>query len=124
VHCYGRSAHNLAKKLGVDAPIIEGIYRVIHEGADPKAVCIEVRTNTTLFTDSTHLAGCCMEVAAAQYTSKIHTCHHVVLKERSCTLGVMLSILAHPQVMSRELRPEVDEVTFAAAAVPPGQQVH
>lgn len=38
-----RSAHNLAKKLGVDAPIIEGIYRVIHEGADPKAVCIEVR---------------------------------------------------------------------------------
>jgi hypothetical protein len=38
----GRSAHNLAKKLGVDAPIIEGIYRVIHEGADPKAVSIEV----------------------------------------------------------------------------------
>ena len=37
-----RSAHNLAKKLRVDAPIIEGIYRVIHEGADPKAVSIEV----------------------------------------------------------------------------------
>lgn len=41
--CVLRSAHNLAKKLGVDAPIIEGIHRVIHEGADPKAVCIEVR---------------------------------------------------------------------------------
>ena len=27
---------------------------------------------------------------------------------------------AHLQVMSRELRPEVDEVTFAAAAVPRG----
>ncbi len=38
-----RSAHDLAKKLGVDAPIIEGIYRVIHEGADPKAVTLQVR---------------------------------------------------------------------------------
>lgn len=57
-----RSAHNLAKKLGVDAPIIEGIYRVIHEGADPKAVTLEV--------------------------------------------------------MSRELRPEVDENVAAAAAQP------
>lgn len=63
-----RSAHSLAKKLGVDAPIIEGIYRVIHENADPKAVCIEV--------------------------------------------------------MSRELRPEVDEVTFAAAALRPGEKAH
>jgi len=27
----------------VDAPIIEGIYRVIHEGADPKAVTLQVR---------------------------------------------------------------------------------
>jgi hypothetical protein len=42
VRLINRSAHNLAKKLGVDAPIIEGIYRVIHEGADPKAVSIEV----------------------------------------------------------------------------------
>ena len=38
----GRSAYNFAKKLGVEAPIIEGIYRVIHEGADPVAIVSEV----------------------------------------------------------------------------------
>lgn len=27
-----RAAHDLAKKLGVEAPIIEGIYKVIHGG--------------------------------------------------------------------------------------------
>jgi len=37
-----RSAYNFAKKLGVEAPIIEGIYRVIHEGADPVAIVSEV----------------------------------------------------------------------------------
>lgn len=37
-----RSAHNLAVKLGVDCPIISGIYRVIHEGADARAVVHEV----------------------------------------------------------------------------------
>ena len=37
-----RSAHALAQRLGVEAPIIEGIYRVIHEGADPVAVVTEV----------------------------------------------------------------------------------
>ena len=37
-----RSAHALAQRLGVEAPIIEGIYRVIHEGADPVAVVTKV----------------------------------------------------------------------------------
>ena len=37
-----RSAYNFAKKLGVEAPIIEGIYRVIHEDADPVAIVSEV----------------------------------------------------------------------------------
>ena len=37
-----RSAHALAQRLGVEAPIIAGIYRVIHEGADPVAVVTEV----------------------------------------------------------------------------------
>ncbi|KAK9846407.1 hypothetical protein WJX81_003265 [Elliptochloris bilobata] len=37
-----RSAHALAQRLGVEAPIIEGIYRVIHEDADPVAVVTEV----------------------------------------------------------------------------------
>lgn len=37
-----RSAHNLAVKLGVDCPIIQGIYQVIHEGADPAKVTKEV----------------------------------------------------------------------------------
>jgi len=37
-----RSAHNLAAKLGVDCPIISGIYKVIHEGADARAVVHEV----------------------------------------------------------------------------------
>jgi glycerol-3-phosphate dehydrogenase len=37
-----RSAHALAQRLGVEAPIIEGIFRVIHEGADPVAVVTEV----------------------------------------------------------------------------------
>ena len=32
----------LRRKLGVDTPIIDGIYRVIHEGADARAVVIEV----------------------------------------------------------------------------------
>ena len=39
----GRSAHSLALKLGVDCPIIAGIYRVIHERADARAVVHEVR---------------------------------------------------------------------------------
>lgn len=39
-----RSAHNLAVKLGVECPIISGIYRVIHEQADPKIVVHEVMT--------------------------------------------------------------------------------
>jgi glycerol-3-phosphate dehydrogenase (NAD(P)+) len=30
-----KSAYNLAHKLNVDTPIVEGIYRVIHGGADP-----------------------------------------------------------------------------------------
>lgn len=29
-------------KLGLEAPIINGIFRVIHEGADPVAVVTEV----------------------------------------------------------------------------------
>lgn len=33
-----RSAHHLAQKMGIDCPVIEGIYRVIHEGADPHDV--------------------------------------------------------------------------------------
>eukprot|EP00803_Ostreobium_quekettii_P004849 evm.model.scf_752.3 EVM.evm.TU.scf_752.3 scf_752:18570-24965(+) len=37
-----RSANQLAEKLGVDCPIINGIYRVIYEGADPKGVTEEV----------------------------------------------------------------------------------
>mmetsp|Transcript_3707 Transcript_3707/g.7585 ORF Transcript_3707/g.7585 Transcript_3707/m.7585 type:complete len:347 (-) Transcript_3707:437-1477(-) len=30
-----KSAHHLAEKVGVECHIIEGIYKVIHEGADP-----------------------------------------------------------------------------------------
>ncbi|KAL4427998.1 hypothetical protein ABPG75_002087 [Micractinium tetrahymenae] len=30
-----RSAHHLALEKGIDCPVISGIYRVIHEGADP-----------------------------------------------------------------------------------------
>jgi glycerol-3-phosphate dehydrogenase (NAD(P)+) len=30
-----KSAHNLAKKMGVDCPVIEGIYKVIHLGENP-----------------------------------------------------------------------------------------
>ena len=37
-----RAAHDLAAKLHVEAPIIDGIFRVIHEGADPVAVVTEV----------------------------------------------------------------------------------
>lgn len=37
-----RAAHDLAAKLQVQAPIIDGIYRVIHEKADPVAVVTEV----------------------------------------------------------------------------------
>ena len=43
-----RSAHALAQKLGVECPIIEGIFRVIHEGADPVAVVTEVRPAVSL----------------------------------------------------------------------------
>ena len=42
MHPCCRSANEFAKKLGLEAPIIEGIYRVIHEGADPVAVVTEV----------------------------------------------------------------------------------
>lgn len=37
-----RAAHDLAKKLGVEAPIIEGIYKVIHEGQEPLAVVHDI----------------------------------------------------------------------------------
>ena len=37
-----RAAHDLAAKLGVQAPIIDGIFRVIHQQADPVAVVTEV----------------------------------------------------------------------------------
>eukprot|EP00201_Polytomella_parva_P000348 CAMPEP_0175085948 /NCGR_PEP_ID=MMETSP0052_2-20121109/28962_1 /TAXON_ID=51329 ORGANISM="Polytomella parva, Strain SAG 63-3" /NCGR_SAMPLE_ID=MMETSP0052_2 /ASSEMBLY_ACC=CAM_ASM_000194 /LENGTH=367 /DNA_ID=CAMNT_0016358047 /DNA_START=229 /DNA_END=1332 /DNA_ORIENTATION=+ len=37
-----RAVHALAKKMGVECPIMEGIYRVVHEGADPRMVVTEV----------------------------------------------------------------------------------
>ncbi|KAK9820514.1 hypothetical protein WJX72_011174 [[Myrmecia] bisecta] len=37
-----RSAYNLSKKLNVECPIIEGIYKVIHEGVDPNQMVTEV----------------------------------------------------------------------------------
>ncbi|KAK9909230.1 hypothetical protein WJX75_009218 [Coccomyxa subellipsoidea] len=36
-----RSAHQLAQKLNVECPIIAGIYKVIHENADARAVVSE-----------------------------------------------------------------------------------
>lgn len=39
-----RSAAALARKLGVDCPIIDGIDRVLHEGADARSVVTEVMT--------------------------------------------------------------------------------
>lgn len=39
-----KAAAALAARLGVDAPIIDGIHRVLHEGADPAAVVAEVMT--------------------------------------------------------------------------------
>ncbi len=48
-----RSAHALAQRLGVEAPIIEGIYRVIHEGADPVAVVTEVMRCAAAYSEST-----------------------------------------------------------------------
>ena len=36
-----RSAHELAKRHGLDCATIEGIYRVLHEGADPVATVKE-----------------------------------------------------------------------------------
>ncbi|GAB4816038.1 hypothetical protein N2152v2_003084 [Parachlorella kessleri] len=36
-----KSAHDLAKKKGIDCPVIEGIYKVIHEGADPRQMQTE-----------------------------------------------------------------------------------
>ena len=39
-----RAAAALAARLGVDAPIVDGIYRVLHEDADPGAVVAEVMT--------------------------------------------------------------------------------
>lgn len=41
-----RAAHDLAAKLQVQAPIIDGIYRVIHEKADPVAVVTEVMSRS------------------------------------------------------------------------------
>ncbi|MEW5296797.1 MAG: hypothetical protein WDW38_007564 [Sanguina aurantia] len=35
-----RAAFALARKLGVECPVIEGIYRVVHEGADPAEVVL------------------------------------------------------------------------------------
>lgn len=32
-HC--RAAYDLMNKVGVDCPLLRGIYKVVHEGADP-----------------------------------------------------------------------------------------
>mmetsp|Transcript_18320 Transcript_18320/g.51324 ORF Transcript_18320/g.51324 Transcript_18320/m.51324 type:complete len:495 (-) Transcript_18320:65-1549(-) len=44
-----RSADALASKMGVDCPIINGIFRVIHGGADPAAVTEEVMSRELRF---------------------------------------------------------------------------
>lgn len=36
-----KAAHHLAQAKGVDCPVLSGLYRVIHEGADPKQVVLE-----------------------------------------------------------------------------------
>lgn len=40
--CWCRSAWKLAQKLNVEAPIIEGIYKVVHEGGDPVQIVSDV----------------------------------------------------------------------------------
>jgi len=44
-----RSANELAEKMGVDCPIINGIFRVIHGGEDPKKVTEEVMSRDLRF---------------------------------------------------------------------------
>ena len=41
-----RSAHRLAEKLGVDAPIIDNTYRVVHEGLEPMVALQNLMTRT------------------------------------------------------------------------------
>lgn len=36
-----RAAHHLAQKEGIECPVISGIYKVIHEGANPLEVIAE-----------------------------------------------------------------------------------
>ncbi len=39
-----RSVHNLAKRLGVEMPISNAVYRVLHEDLSPKDACYELMT--------------------------------------------------------------------------------
>ena len=48
----------LHRKLGVSAPIMDGIYRVIHEGADARNIVSEVMCRPlTAEVDPLHSAG-------------------------------------------------------------------
>lgn len=61
-----RAAHDLAKKLGVDAPIIDGIHKVIHEGADPLAVVDDIMSR-----DLRHELDTMVLAAAAERSSQL-----------------------------------------------------
>jgi glycerol-3-phosphate dehydrogenase (NAD(P)+) len=39
-----RSVHNLAKRLGVEMPISNAVYRVLHEDFSPKDACYQLMT--------------------------------------------------------------------------------
>lgn len=59
-----RSAYNLATKLGVDCPIIEGIYRVIH-GESHSLCSIGVPCMTTCCNSAQEAFGAVMHVRPA-----------------------------------------------------------
>jgi len=44
-----KSANALAEKIGIDCPIINGIYRVIHGGDDPATVTLQVMSRDLRF---------------------------------------------------------------------------
>lgn len=51
------AAAKLAKKLNVDCPIIDGIFRVIHEGAEPLGVNFSL--TLTLVCGYVYVYMCC-----------------------------------------------------------------
>lgn len=86
------AAAALAKKLNVECPIIDGIFRVIHEKAEPLGVCISLLSSHPREFVHATVSAAHDQAVALQSKPDAHTvavqllwqCHNHIVKS-SCT---------------------------------------